>query len=185
MPNPSETLLAALGACLSAGIQANAVAQAIPIRHLAIDLEADTSLAAHWGTGESDPGSIGFEAVAIQVHIDADAPREVLKALLDHALLWSPVANTLHNPIHLDLVLVRSTSRTFDMERAVPAGHESPRLRAGASSDSIGDVLTQDVVRPERYPAHLARSVPQGEMPRSSILISGWTRGHAASRRNA
>ena len=37
------------------------------------------------------------------MHINADAPREVLKALLDHALLWSPVANTLHNPVHLDL----------------------------------------------------------------------------------
>jgi uncharacterized OsmC-like protein len=105
MPNPSEALLAALGSCLLIGIQANAVSRAIPIRRLAIDLRADTSFAAHWGTGEPDLASIGFEAIKIEVHIEADVPREVLKALLDHALLWSPIANTLHNPVHLDLAL--------------------------------------------------------------------------------
>ena len=35
-PSPCEALLAALGSCLSIGIHANAVARAIPIRHLEI-----------------------------------------------------------------------------------------------------------------------------------------------------
>ncbi len=37
--------------------------------------------------------------------LDAEAPREQLEALVRHATLWSPVANTLHNPVHLDVTL--------------------------------------------------------------------------------
>ncbi len=60
-----------------------------------------TSASPIWRTSERDLRSIGFEAIEIQVHIDAD----VLKAFLDQAVLWSLVANTLHNPVPLDLVL--------------------------------------------------------------------------------
>ena len=52
MPSPSEALLAALGSCLSVSIQANAVARAIPIRRLVIELEGDIDFAALWGTGD-------------------------------------------------------------------------------------------------------------------------------------
>jgi hypothetical protein len=48
---------------------------------------------------------LGFETISISVQIEADAPRDVLKALLDHAVRWSPVANTLYNPIDLDVAL--------------------------------------------------------------------------------
>jgi uncharacterized OsmC-like protein len=45
MPSPSEALLAALGSCLLVTIQANAVARAIPIRRLVIELEGDIDFA--------------------------------------------------------------------------------------------------------------------------------------------
>ena len=105
MPSPSESLLAALGSCLSVSIQANAAARAIPIRRLAIELEGDIDFAALWGTGDLDFKGLGFETIRISVQIEADTPRAVLQALLDHAVRWSPIANTLYNPINLDIAL--------------------------------------------------------------------------------
>lgn len=104
-PNASEALLAAFGSCLATGIHANALAQRIPIRSLELELEANINLTAVWGAGDLHPKTIGFETVRVSVRLDADAPREVLAALVRHAMLWSPVANTLHNPVHLDITL--------------------------------------------------------------------------------
>jgi uncharacterized OsmC-like protein len=104
-PNASEALLAAFGSCLSVGIHANAVAQGIPIKSLSLDLAADINTTAVWGAGNLVPHTIGFETIQVVVHIDAEAPRESLEALVRHATLWSPVANTLHNPVHLDVTL--------------------------------------------------------------------------------
>jgi uncharacterized OsmC-like protein len=104
-PNASEALLAALGSCLAVGIHANAVARRIPIRRLELELEADVNITAIWGTGDTNPKTIGFETVRVSVQIDADASRDVLSALINHATLWSPVANTIHSPVHLDVVL--------------------------------------------------------------------------------
>jgi hypothetical protein len=49
------------------------------------------------------------EAIHVTVHLEADAPREALTALVRHATLWSPVANTLHNPVHVDVALAEDT----------------------------------------------------------------------------
>jgi uncharacterized OsmC-like protein len=111
-PNASEALLAALGSCPVVGIHANAVARRIPIRRLEIELEGDINTTAVWGTGDIDPKPIGFEVVRVSVRLDADASREALDALIKHATLWSPVANTLHNPVHLDVILAQATEKT-------------------------------------------------------------------------
>jgi OsmC-like protein len=108
-PNASEALLAAFGSCLAVGIHANGVAQSIPIRGLELELEADINTTAVWGAGDLNPKTIGFEAVRVSVRLDADAPRATLVALVRHAMLWSPVANTLHNPVHLDVALAAAT----------------------------------------------------------------------------
>lgn len=104
-PNASEALLAAFGSCLAVGIHANAVAQGIPITALALELAADLNTTAVWGAGNLNPTAIGFESIRVSVRLEADAPRESLEALVRHATLWSPVANTLHNPVHLDVTL--------------------------------------------------------------------------------
>ncbi len=104
-PTASEALLAAFGSCLAIGIHAHAVAQRIPIRALELHLEADIHIGAAWVPGAMQAGPIGFENVRVSVAIDAAAPRAVLDALVRHATLWSPVANTLHNPVHLDVTL--------------------------------------------------------------------------------
>lgn len=102
-PNASEALLAAFGSCLAVGIHANAVAQGIPLQLLELELAGDLNSTAVWGAGDLTPKTIGFETIRVSVRIEAEAPRASLEALVRHATLWSPVANTLHNPVHLDV----------------------------------------------------------------------------------
>ena len=100
---PSEALLAALGSCLAARIRADAVTGSIHVRSLALDMAVDVEKSPLWGTAGA--GLVGFEAIRVAVHLEADAPAEALRALIAHALVWSPVANTLHNAVHLDVAL--------------------------------------------------------------------------------
>lgn len=102
-PNPSEASLAALGSCLAVGIHANAVARGITVRRLELELEADINITAVWGTGDISPKPVGFDAVRVQVHMDADAPQETIDELIAHAAKWSPVANTFTKPVALDV----------------------------------------------------------------------------------
>jgi len=102
-PNPSEAALAALGSCLAVGIQANAVARGITIRSLELELEADINITAVWGAGDTSPKPVGFDAVRVKVHLDADAPQAELDELIAHATKWSPVANTFTKPVALDV----------------------------------------------------------------------------------
>ena len=102
-PNPSEASLAALGSCLAVGIHANAVAQGIVIQKLELQLEADINITAVWGTGDTSPKPVGFDAVRVKVDLEADAPQEKLDALIAHATKWSPVANTFTKPVAVDV----------------------------------------------------------------------------------
>ncbi len=104
-PNASEALLAAFGSCLSVGLHANAIAQGIPIRSLELELTGAVDTAAAWGIGRLTPGGIGFETIHVLVRLDADGPRSALEQLIRHTVLWSPVANTLHNSVELDVAL--------------------------------------------------------------------------------
>ncbi len=101
-PQPLEVLLSALGSCLAIGIRANAVARAIALSRLELEIEADVSSAPMDGTS---PKPLGFETVRVAVHLEADASRDALAALVARAALWSPVANTLHNGACLDVAL--------------------------------------------------------------------------------
>lgn len=101
----STVLLATLGGCLVERIRANAVIGGVTIRHLELKIEADMPASPLWGAGR-EPGPVGFEAVQVRVQLDADAHDDALHALVKHAMLWSPVANTLHAPIHLDVAFV-------------------------------------------------------------------------------
>ncbi len=102
-PNPSEAALAALGSCLAVGIHANAVVRNITIRSLELELEADINITAVWGTGDTSPKPVGFEAVRVKVLLDADASQAEIDSLIENATKWSPVANTFANPVALDV----------------------------------------------------------------------------------
>jgi len=102
---PSEILLAALGSCLAARIHADAVAGNIAVRSLEIEIEGSFATSPMWDAVSPAPGPVGFEAIRVTVHLQADVSPEALRALVAHAVLWSPVANTLHDPVHLDVIV--------------------------------------------------------------------------------
>ena len=111
-PNGLEALLAAFGSCLAAGIHANALARRIQIEHLEVQLEADMFMTAHWGTGDAHPHPIGFETIRASVSISSPASRGELDRLIKHVMMWSPVGNTLFNPVNLEVVLAADDHRS-------------------------------------------------------------------------
>ena len=99
-----ELLLSAFGSCLAASIHANAIARHVTITSLALELSGEVDDSVHWGTALNAKPR-GFEAIAVSVHIASPASTDALNALVKHATLWSPVANTLYNPVHLKVSL--------------------------------------------------------------------------------
>ena len=102
-PNPSEASLAALGSCIAVGIHANAVNRGIVVKSLELELEADINITAVWGTGDTSPKPVGFDAVRVKVHLDADASQAEIDDLVAHARIWSPVANTFSKPVPVNV----------------------------------------------------------------------------------
>lgn len=106
-PAPSEVLLAALGACLSVGIQAVATWKNVHLTRLELLLEGDIGNSAAWGAGGADkkPAEMGFQAVRVKVVVEGDATREELDEIVRHANFYSPVANSFRNPIPMAVSL--------------------------------------------------------------------------------
>ena len=99
-PNPTEALLAALGTCVAVGLQANAVARGWTVRAIEVELEGDINITSVWGTGDLSPKPLGLTAVRIKARIDADGVTQAeLDELVSHAAAWSPVLNTVRNPV--------------------------------------------------------------------------------------
>ena len=117
---PSEMLLAAFGSCLSACIHANAASGGIVVRSLELDVEADLAASRMWDVRGQSPGAMGFEAIRVVVHMDADASPEALRALIAHAVLWSPVANALHGPVNLDVALAGAAAASVSLVLPLP-----------------------------------------------------------------
>ncbi len=106
-PAPSEALLAALGACLSVGIQAVATWKQVPLTKLELFLEGDIGNPAAWGAGGAPkaPKDMGFQAIRVKVIVEGDATREVLDEIVQHANHFSPVANSYRNPVPMTVTL--------------------------------------------------------------------------------
>ena len=103
-PNPSEAVLATLGACLAVGVHANATARGIRLSRLELQLEGDINVTAVWGTGDLDEAkTLGFSAVRVKIDAEGDAPKEQIDEIIAHSNVWSPVANTLRNNVTLDV----------------------------------------------------------------------------------
>ena len=90
---------------MPSGIHANAVARGITVFRLEIELEGDLNITGVWGTGDLSDKPVGFTDVRAKVVFEADRPRAELEALIAHARVWSPVANTFTRPVNLDVSL--------------------------------------------------------------------------------
>ena len=102
-PNPTEALLAALGTCISVGIHANATARDIALTRLEVELEGDINITAVWGVGDLGDKRLGVSDIRAKVTVDGDASADQLDDIVAHATQWSPVANTMINPVALSV----------------------------------------------------------------------------------
>jgi organic hydroperoxide reductase OsmC/OhrA len=48
---------------------------------------------------------MGFQAIRVKVLVEGEASREVLDEIVQHANFYSPVANTMRNPIPFEISL--------------------------------------------------------------------------------
>lgn len=91
--NPAQLLLAAVGTCLSIGLAANATAKGIKIKDLEIQAEGQIDNILTF-FGLSREGHPGYKDVRLKVYLDADAPPEVVKELVEYSVRTSPFCNT-------------------------------------------------------------------------------------------
>jgi uncharacterized OsmC-like protein len=105
-PNPSETVLAALGSCIAVGLLANATHRGVALTKIEVTMEGDIDISAVWGVGDTPVDKVlGFSAVRCQVALASDADPAVLQEIHDNAVAWSPVVNTLRRPATVDSTL--------------------------------------------------------------------------------
>ncbi len=105
VPAPGEVALSALGGCLSVGITAVATHRQVRLSKLEVFLEGDIGNSAAWGAGGADrkPSQMGFQEIRVKVVIEGDASRAELDDIVQHANHYSPVANTMRNPIPFNI----------------------------------------------------------------------------------
>ena len=106
-PAPGEIALSALGGCLGVGITAVATHRQVRLSKLEIFLEGDIGNPAAWGAGgaEMKPAQMGFQEIRVKVVIEGEATRAELDDIVRHANYFSPVANTMRNPIPFSISL--------------------------------------------------------------------------------
>jgi uncharacterized OsmC-like protein len=106
-PAPGEIVLSALGGCLAVGITAVATWKQVRLSRLELRLEGDIGNPAAWGAGgaEKKPEEMGFQEIRVAVIIEGDASREELDEIVRHANAYSPVANSMRNPIPFSIGL--------------------------------------------------------------------------------
>ena len=107
-PAPGEVVLSALGGCLGVGITAVSAYRQVRLSRLEIFLEADIGNTAAWGAGgaERKPQDMGFQQIRVKVLIEGDASDEDLRDIVQHANYFSPVANSMRNPIPMSVDVV-------------------------------------------------------------------------------
>jgi uncharacterized OsmC-like protein len=105
-PAPGEILLSGLGGCIAVGVTAVATWKGVKLSRLEVFMEGDIGNPAAWGAGgalEKMPPEMGFQAIRVKVLVEGDAPREVLDEIVHHANFYSPVANSIRNPIPFEI----------------------------------------------------------------------------------
>lgn len=106
-PAPGEIVLSGLGGCLAVGITAVATWKKVKLSKLELFLEGDIGNPAAWGAGGAEKKSpdMGFQQIRVKVLVEGDASKEELDEIVKHANYFSPVANTMRNPIAFDISL--------------------------------------------------------------------------------
>jgi uncharacterized OsmC-like protein len=96
-PNPVEYALTALAACVTTALVYHAAAKGIKLNAVESRLEGDIDLRGFLGI--SDEVRRGYENIRIYYKIDADVPDEQLEELIQMGTKYSPVFDTITNPV--------------------------------------------------------------------------------------
>lgn len=116
-PTAVETLLAALGACMTGTFAAQATARGVELRGLEVDVEARIDLNGFFGLTDALPG---ISDVTLVFRVDCDADQATLDDVLAAACAHSPVHDSVTRPIPVHSTI--AASRAADDARAVLAG---------------------------------------------------------------
>jgi uncharacterized OsmC-like protein len=101
--NPQELLLAALNACMTVGLVANAAVRGIALEKLEIETSGALDLR---GFLALDPAvNPGYDTVKVTVHIRSNANAAEVEALFQHVLKTSPNFNNFAKPIEMQASL--------------------------------------------------------------------------------
>ena len=98
-PNPVEYALTALAACVTTALVYHAAAKGIKLNAVEARLEGDIDLRGFLGI--SDGVRRGYENIRIYYKIDADVPDEQLEELIQMGTKYSPVFDTISNPVNV------------------------------------------------------------------------------------
>src|SRR5262249_55245481 len=101
---PVEIVLAALGACLTAGVAAVATHRGVQLRSVTASLEADMDVQGILGI---DPDvRNGFSGIRVHFEIDADAERADLEAIVAQSQKRSAVFDIVANPTNVTVDVI-------------------------------------------------------------------------------
>jgi uncharacterized OsmC-like protein len=101
--NPVEYLLVALSGCLTTSLIAHASAKGIKVKAVESRLEGDLDLRGFLGISEDV--KVGYENIRVYFKIDADIPEEQKEELIRMAQKYSPVFNSIANPVPVSVRL--------------------------------------------------------------------------------
>jgi uncharacterized OsmC-like protein len=103
VPNPVETILAALGSCLAIGFAYNAAARGINLESLDISLEGSLDLRGFLGI--SDKVRPGYQSIKVTCRIKSDASKEKIRELYEYVQKTSPVGDIIRNAVPVIITL--------------------------------------------------------------------------------
>ena len=100
-PAPGEVALSGRRGGLAGGQTPRAPRQHVRPTQLELKLEGDIGNPAAWGAGGADvpPSQMGFQDIRVTVLIEGDASRAELDEIVRQANHFSPVANSMRNPV--------------------------------------------------------------------------------------
>ncbi|KAB2834994.1 MAG: OsmC family protein [Candidatus Brocadia sp.] len=103
--NPVEYLLVALSGCLMTSLIAHASAKGIKVKAVESRLEGDLDLRGFLGISEDV--KVGYENIRVYFKIDADISEQQKEELIRMAQKYSPVFNSIANPVPVTVQLDR------------------------------------------------------------------------------
>jgi uncharacterized OsmC-like protein len=96
---PAELVLAALGACLTAGVAAVATNRGVQLRSVTASVEGDMDIQGILGIDRDVRN--GFSDIRVRYEIDADAPRADIEAIVAQSQKRSAVFDVITNPTNV------------------------------------------------------------------------------------